>query len=327
MSVGVYACRPPELLVTSQHSYVNIAQISDLHLTNSDCANAQRFMQILEMALADGADLLLLTGDLVDDGDSAVYMWLFDKIIATGVPYACIAGNHDVTIELGKHLPFDQRKYLATECDTRLLGCRRIQISSAVDNHGVQKSTWHLLLLNSAVAGQGYGALDDESLIWLDETLTALDNEGDPVLIALHHHPVPIGSAWLDRLMLTNHTVFWSVIKKHPLVHTILCGHVHQAQNLQINGDLQNCNLSATIEPSRLDPHGAARLPKPMQIDCFAHTPDDIWCLSAPAVDRHFLPFSDSFAIDSIGGGYRMIQLCNTGKLATWIKRQDTISF
>ena len=49
------------------------------------------------------------------------------------------------------------------------------------------------------------------------------------VLVAMHHHPLPMGSAWLDGVALRDATAFWSIIDTHPGVRGVVCGHVHQA--------------------------------------------------------------------------------------------------
>lgn len=237
---------------------MNIAQISDLHLTG-DIAHAdsyQRFTYCLNTALTYQPDFLLLTGDLVHDGKPEGYAWLFETLNQTRLPFACIAGNHDGTLEINTHLPFEQRQFLPTVFDTRLMDCQKINL----DN-------WQLLLLNSAVPAQPYGHLNDKQLTWLEHTLA---QESKPTIIAMHHHPIAVRSAWIDAYMLDNAADFWKKVDKYPHVHTVLCGHVHQAHTLYHQ-------------------HIAV------------HT--------CPAIARQFAPLAESFTLDDIAMGFRLLHL------------------
>jgi len=61
-------------------------------------------------------------------------------------------------------------------------------------------------------------------------------------IIAIHHPPVVINSKWLDELGLQNQTEFLQVINKYSQNTLLLCGHVHQEVDLE----LDNLRLLAT---------------------------------------------------------------------------------
>jgi Icc protein len=61
----------------------------------------------------------------------------------------------------------------------------------------------------------------------LDAELRTLQDV--PVLVCLHHPPVPVGSAWLDGVGLLNGDAFLDSISRHANVRCVLAGHVHQA--------------------------------------------------------------------------------------------------
>ena len=47
-------------------------------------------------------------------------------------------------------------------------------------------------------------------------------------MVCLHHHPVDMGSRWLDSIGLANADDFWRVIDSHSHVRAVAWGHVHQ---------------------------------------------------------------------------------------------------
>ncbi|UNU72696.1 metallophosphoesterase [Moraxella nasovis] len=256
---------PPYSLHTPCETF-RIAQISDLHIQRStDSANLSitQFEKALRHAVDSQPDLLLLTGDLINNGTCDDYDWLFSRLSSLGIAFVCIAGNHDVTIELNHHLPFYERTFLPKAADDRLLSCHKIDIH-------LKDAKWQLLLLNSAVSAQIHGALLADTLAWLHDVLS---HSQINTVIALHHHAVPVESAWIDAHALTNADEFWALIKKHAHVKLVLCGHVHQAR----------AKKAPTDHPC-------------IQLSC-------------PSTNRQFMPKADDFCLDDIAFGYRLIDL------------------
>lgn len=275
-----------------------IAQLSDLHLTGDfnqtkQDPSVRQFLACLGLALSYQPDFLLLTGDLINNGDKDGYAWLFDTLTQTGVPFVCLAGNHDVTFELGHELPYEQRQFFPIAKDERLISHAcfvffkshgRIAIRPYLSKVNLStfsqfsplpsRPTHQLICLNSAVSGKEFGRLSPNTLAWLD---TILSQTSYSTIIALHHPPINIGSAWIDDLRLQNDDELFAILKKYPHIHTILTGHVHQAHTL-------------------------------------SHA--NVQILTAPAVSRQFLPFSDTFALDddpTTGqAGFRLIDLSDT---------------
>lgn len=266
--------------LTANSAGLRIAQLSDFHLSGriGQAPSYQRFLQVLTLAKAHQPDLWLLTGDLVNDGNREAYDWLFEQFAQTNKPYFAIAGNHDVTHEIGSGLPYDQRLHLPITPDPRLPECQ---------HHLLHSVGWQLFLLDSAISGETHGALLPSALSWLDE---ALQQHPLPALIAMHHHPLPVGSAWIDAYALHNADQFWAIIDKHPQVKAVVCGHVHQAWQLQ------------------------PAISHPVQL------------LTCPSTDRQFAPLLDEFGIDDVAAGFRMIQIDNTGILSSYIKRLHNTS-
>ncbi len=262
----------------SQESFV-IAQLSDLHLSYHHPEHLDKFLWVLELALRHEPSLLLLTGDLVNDGTTPLYDWLFAQLLDTRIPFLCLAGNHDLTQEIGHDLPFHHRQFLPAQRDTRLIDTHRLVIQ-------LPNISWQLLAVNSAVHGQIHGMLDVRALDFLANHLQS----DMPTLIAMHHHPSPIGSAWIDAYRLMNADAFWQTLQAHPTHHRphVLSGHVHQAAILvQEHGTLYTC----------------------------------------PATSRQFIAHQDTFGIDQVADGFRLLQLYNNATLDTWVKRLDNNKF
>lgn len=216
-------------------------------------------------------DFLLLTGDLVNDDDASAYDWLFDRLRAERRPFACVAGNHDATIDDDPCLAFAKRRFLPKPLDLRLMDCQSLRLGS-----------WRLLLLNSSVQGKIGGLLRPDQLAWLGDALRRSDA---PALVAMHHHPLPVRSAWIDAHMLKNADEFWKIAHRHRHLRAVVCGHAHQA--------------------------AALRLQQTRVYVC-------------PAVARQFAPLVDDFALDDKAMGFRILDLEAGGVLKTRVARCKT---
>ena len=210
-----------------------ILQITDLHLSSgatnttdatplTDCQ--QRFEAVLQQALNQDidCDLILVTGDLVSKVDPAIYDYIYSTLQATGIDFACIAGNHDVTDEVGSELPFAQRQLVAHIPDPRLLS-----------QHVIETECWQLLLINSAISGKVAGEISADDIGWLYERLSRCDK---PALLALHHHLIPMNSGWIDAYSVQNSAIFWQRMSTFSHLRVIINGHTHQEKVNHHNG-------------------------------------------------------------------------------------------
>ncbi|MBF0659344.1 metallophosphoesterase [Psychrobacter sp. NG25] len=274
--------------ISTPDEQVNILQVTDLHLltpstfiTDNDNIDSDEaviyqhsFEKVLQQALNEDirCDLILVTGDLVNKIIPTIYDHIFKVLQATKIPFACIAGNHDVTDEVGCHLPFLQRTLVAQPADPRLL-----------NQHIIETEHWQLLLLDSSISGEVTGEIKPADMDWLCERLDACDK---PTLLALHHHVIPVGSAWIDAHMVGNSEDFWQHMRAFEHLKVIISGHIHQDQVRYRQG------VSVYTTPST----------------CY-----------------QFMPNEDDFAYDEDARpGYRWLQLANNGTVASWIERLDT---
>jgi 3',5'-cyclic-AMP phosphodiesterase len=150
-------------------------------------------------------DGVLLTGDLVHDASPEGYRYLNASMLALGVPYHAIPGNHDPVALLSEHL--DPGAAEAVRC--------------------IVIRGWQVVLLDSPVPGEDGGRLDGPRLDRLDLALG--ERPEHPALVCLHHHAVTVGSPWMDEIGLADGDAFSAVLDRHPQVRGVLWGHIHQA--------------------------------------------------------------------------------------------------
>lgn len=156
-------------------------------------------------------DLVLVTGDLAQDGSRAAYEALAGALEKFDCDSLWIPGNHDNT----QHLwPVAQR--------------------IRADRKHLMPGSWQILMLDSSVPHKVHGELAHQELQWLDTTLAA--NPQVPALIALHHHPVDITADWMADIGLHNRDDFWGVVARHPQVKVVTWGHIHQEVDRLENG-------------------------------------------------------------------------------------------
>jgi Icc protein len=191
---------------------MRLLQLSDPHLLADPRAlyrgrnPLQRLQQALAWARRQPAlpDLLLISGDLCQDESWGGYVRLRELLAGWPTPVALLPGNHDHPQLLRAALG------------------RRARLAPAdLDLGGVR-----LLLLDSHRSGRVAGWLGERQLAWLAARLQAPDDR--PLLVALHHPPVPIGSAELDAIALNDAPHLLPLLQRQPQLRAVLFGHVHQ---------------------------------------------------------------------------------------------------
>ncbi|HEX7011367.1 MAG TPA: metallophosphoesterase [Steroidobacteraceae bacterium] len=240
---------------------VRLVQFSDMHLFAAADGRLRGVASLpaLQAAVADAwrrsskIDAVLLTGDLVQD-DPGGYRWIRSTFGGSTVPVLCLPGNHD--------LPDHMRATLSAPPFV-IGGHRRF-------------GRWLLVMLDTWVANSAGGRLGGGQLESLRQLLSAHRNEH--VLLCLHHHPIPMGSDWLDQVGLSDAEEFMAVVRAHPNVRGVLWGHVHQS------------------------------------LDSFIH---GVRFMASPATCAQFMPGSNRFAIDSRPPGYRLLELRPDGTIQT----------
>ncbi|WP_339384095.1 3',5'-cyclic-AMP phosphodiesterase [Gloeocapsopsis crepidinum] len=228
-------------------SPLSIAQISDIHLFTDEKQDllglntTQSFQTVIErlLYLRDRLDLLLLTGDLSQDGTPESYKRLQHLLLPLAMPTYWIPGNHD-------YFPTMQQ----------ILNHASIFAEKEFIQGG-----WNFVLINSAVPGHAHGQLSQTTLAWLDWRLASCSTQ--PALVALHHPPFLVNSQWLDSSTLENSEEFFAVLDRHPQVKLVLFGHIHQEFHCQRNGVhyLGSPSTSVQFEPN--SPHFSIKQENP----------------------------------------------------------------
>ena len=240
-----------------------ILQFTDLHLppTPGGILWGVDPQARLRQVLADArrhhpqARLAILTGDLVHEPDEAAYARL-DTLLEE-VPWPCwsLPGNHDDATRMREglsHAPLVER--------------------GAVGR-------WRLYLLDSTVPGEGAGRVGERQLAQLRSWL---DQEPEtPAVVFLHHHALPVGSPWLDAIMLRDAEAFGALMRDRPQVRAVLWGHTHQA---------------------------------------FAGRIGSAMALGTPSTAMQFRSRTSAFALQDEGAGYRWLRLHPDGRLETGVR-------
>jgi len=243
---------------------LNVVQITDLHLyaNTSDMLygiNTEKsFCAVLEEIQKNNIDFIVLTGDLVHDESDKGYQRLKQHLYQTGIPFYLISGNHDDPNLLAKH--FSDGVY----------GVKR----------SVRLNGWQFIFVDTHKKGSVGGQL---SLNVFDELAHLLkQQEKEPAALFMHHPPVPVGSAWLDRIALNNAEQFHDFVSGHANLKLVVCGHVHQESELQQEG---------------------------------------VTYLTTPSTCFQFAPQRKTFSLDNNFPGWRVFKFCDDGIFSSYIER------
>ena len=141
------------------------------------------------------ADLVLLTGDLTNDGSAEGCRRLRTLVEPFGAPILATPGNHD--------LPGTVAEVFGT-ADTIELGA------------------WRVLAIDTTIPGCDDGQIDAAAF---GARLDAVDSR--PTLVALHHPPVSPSTNPMFRLAGATDLVAACAVRPH--VRGIVSGHLHEA--------------------------------------------------------------------------------------------------
>ncbi|KJY82209.1 3',5'-cyclic-nucleotide phosphodiesterase [Vibrio galatheae] len=252
---------------SSDSDSIKLLQITDTHLFEPadgsllSVNTLDSFNAVVEAILEDNRcfDAIISTGDISQDHTAVSYQRFEQGIAPLEKTCFWLPGNHDFKPSMTSVLPSEQIKQL---------------------QHVLLGESWQMVMLDSQIVGVPHGRLSDYQLSLLEEKL--LEYPERHTLVLLHHHPLLVGSRWLDQHTLKDAHHFWQVVEKHQNVKAVVCGHVHQDMNVLHNG---------------------------------------VRVMSTPSTCVQFKPNSDDFALDTLSPGWRELELHSDGRLTTQVKR------
>jgi len=215
-----------------------VVQLTDIHLFAETgeqllgLPTIESFQRVVQQiaALQPSPDLIVLTGDLSQDGKPRSYQNLKELLQPLNLPIYWLPGNHDF-------LPALEQTFAGGT----------ISASKSFEARG-----WRFLLLNSQVPGCVHGCLAEESLAWLQEQLNLTADQ--PTIVGFHHPPFLVGSNWLDGSALQNPEDLFAVLDRHSQVKLVLFGHIHQDYSQQ-RGTVQYLGSPSTC--IQFEPHSS----------------------------------------------------------------------
>ncbi|MGO4635167.1 metallophosphoesterase [Streptomyces sp. 2RAF24] len=187
-----------------------IAHFSDIHVDASP-RSRERTSAVMEFldSLPYAFDAVIATGDLADHGAEAEYTWIREHVLGSRHAVLACPGNHD-------------RRDVFRRV---LLGVEPTAPEAPV-NQVLRTDGFVLALCDSSVPGKDEGFLEEETLDWLAEEL-ARTPEDVPVFVGFHHPPVTLGIPFVDGLRQFGEERLAALVRRHPNVVALLCGHAH----------------------------------------------------------------------------------------------------
>ncbi|HKW92734.1 MAG TPA: phosphodiesterase [Methylomirabilota bacterium] len=223
-----------------------IAQITDTHISTPDSPNDRVFRtpEHLERAVAHlnglepRPDVVLATGDLVERGEPVEYARLRSILDRLAMPLYVVPGNHDSREHLAR--AFADRGYLPPR---------------GFLQYTVEQWPVRLIGLDTNVPGKPGGRLCAERLGWLEARLAEAPSR--PTVVFMHHPPFRTGMTLMDEMGLEGGDELACVIRRHPQVERVLCGHVHRPMTQRFGGTVASTSpatahqLALDLAPSR----------------------------------------------------------------------------
>jgi Icc protein len=170
-------------------------------------------------ALDPRPDVVVITGDLTDHGAPEEYANLRALLAPLAMPAYLILGNHDS--REGLRDAFGADGYLPQD---------------GFLHYTVEDYPLRIVALDTNIPGQHPGELCAERLEWLDRTLAAAPDK--PTIVTMHHPPFATGIEFMDHNALRDPEAFAAVVRRHPQVERILCGHLHRTIDKRFAGTI-----------------------------------------------------------------------------------------
>lgn len=191
-----------------------IAQITDIHLgfegPEIPCENTLKLRAVIKDLehMQKKPDLVLITGDLTESGETWAYEALKRELKALSCPYYLGLGNHD-------------RRAVFTQCFPEFV------MTDGFLHYEVTEGPLRILMLDTLEEGRHGGGFCPARAAWLRAELGARPDV--PTFIAMHHAPIDTAIAW----MTSGAGKAWvkalrAVVTDFDNIQHVTCGHIHR---------------------------------------------------------------------------------------------------
>ena len=246
---------------------LRLVHLSDSHLTGDGRLHqgsvdtlAALDRVLAEAARVEGARLLVGSGDLSDDGSTASYALLRDRLEAWAAARAVahtpdaapapapavvlVPGNHDLRAGFTEVLGDGHLAHGAQPCATE-----PVDGVSLVDG-------WRVVTLDTSVPRAGYGLLRPEQLDRLRDLLAEPAPRGS--VVVLHHPPLPAPTTLHESLALQAPEALAEALEGTD-VRVVLAGHYHRPVVGSLAGVPVLVAPAVANETDVCAPHGTER--------------------------------------------------------------------
>lgn len=210
---------------------MKIVHISDIHIHDAQIAGfdpVERFRACLAHVEAHNAnaDVVMISGDLVHDGDRDAYVRLRDMLDASPLaPHIqLMIGNHDSRENFQAvfpTVPADENGFVQYTFD---------------------RAGYRLMCLDTMQPGTHAGRLCEQRLAWLSNELERARFDELPVLLFMHHNPMTVGVWSTDVIGLKEQEAFGEIVgAERDGIRHLFFGHCHYS----LSGSLLGIPFSA----------------------------------------------------------------------------------
>lgn len=165
-------------------------------------------------------DLVIVGGDLVDEGTPAEYALARRALAGIGLPVLAIPGNHD-----------EREAFRAG-----LSGMMPLAASGPLHFDTGKRWPVRILGMDVTVPRAHHGDFSPAVEAWLEERLA--EHDGRPTAILMHQPPASIGVRFIDAYDCRNGGRLAALLARHGHVERVLCGHVHRFVQMRFGGTL-----------------------------------------------------------------------------------------
>lgn len=189
-----------------------IAHISDLHIGDTSFEE-DVFLQAVREINQLQPDMIILTGDITNDGYYRQYKRAMEYLAMFESPLFAVPGNHDA-------------RNLGYQTFEELVGERSWKLTKDDD--------FTVIGLDSSSADHNRGHIGIPQHLWMERQLDECVIDGGFSVIALHHHIISIPQTGRERNVLSDAGDILKTITTHE-VDLVLSGHKHVPNIWKIN--------------------------------------------------------------------------------------------